>query len=105
MSQHLISTVTKIHICRCGAVILVGLAEGLWTRVDPFPTDRLTEAAALIRGRWCFTLTPGRVLERRTGGQRRGPVLVEHRCGQPLTYLKNNDESAIERRVENFPPY
>lgn len=85
MGRYLISTPAQPKIHRCGALILEGLCEGLPARVDPFPTLPPDEAVALVRGRWCYVLTVGQILERRVGSLRPGPVLVEHRCGEVRT--------------------
>lgn len=105
MSQHLVSTPARVVACRCGAVILFGLSEGLHARVDIFPADQLTEMVALISGRWCYTLVYGFILERRVGGQRSGPVLVEHRCGEVLRSVNSSPPREMVPEPKNSPPF
>lgn len=85
MSQHLISTQVLASTCRrCGVMILSGLAEGLHAHVDLGQLDRAGEIAALLAGRWTYTLHSGeliyRDITRIAGNSISGPVLAAHRC-------------------------
>jgi hypothetical protein len=86
MSRHdvWITTDAKLVVCRCGAVALRGWAEGISIMVEPWPADRVTEAIALLDGRWTFTMIQ-RQLYRREGSTFPGPVMVQHACGHVLT--------------------
>lgn len=82
-----ITTDVSPVVCRCGSVCLRGVAEGITVMVDPWPVrpaDRVTEAIALLDGRWVFTMV-GRSLYRREGTGPNGHVMIQHRCGLPLT--------------------
>lgn len=102
MGQHLISTEATPVICpTCQELILTGLCEGLRAKVDPFPADPATETVALLAGRWTYTLTLTRILERRVGLTRAGrPVLIEHRCGDPLTFASGPVPLILSRDTE-----
>jgi hypothetical protein len=82
MNDYLITTLAKIRTCRCGDLILAGIAEGLGARVDLAPiTD---EPAAVYAGRDTYTLIAGRLNHRddfaRAAGMPRSPVLATHVC-------------------------
>jgi hypothetical protein len=78
------TTDAKVRVCRCGAPVLHAIDEGIPAVVDPWPAERITEATAIILGRWTYTLVL-KHLYRREGSIHRGPVLIQHRCGRPLT--------------------
>jgi hypothetical protein len=79
------TTDAKLVRCKCGDPVLKALDEGVWAVVDPWPAERLTEALAIITGRWTYTLTHGH-LYRREGYAHGSLVLIQHRCGDPLTF-------------------
>ena len=84
--RHLATTTITGTACRhCHALVLTGLAEGLQAWVDPTPLNQAGEIAALIAGRWTYTLTRAGLVHRshwRIGDTRiTGPILAEHRCG------------------------
>lgn len=84
---HLASTTADDAECpRCHKPILTALDEGLTAHVDATPLpDRQAEIAALIEGRWTYTLTTYRQLihrnaQRITADTMRGTIHAEHRC-------------------------
>jgi hypothetical protein len=82
--RYLISTQARVKICpRCRSVILVGVSEGLTTRVDPLIAGRQDQAFAIITRRGVYTLI-NRTLVARVDPYGHWPVLIEHRCGQPI---------------------
>jgi len=100
--KYLITTVPAAGRCgRCQSWILIGVSEGLWARVDPFPLERRWEIVALLSGRSCFTLT-ARTLIERDGYLRPGLVLAEHRCGQRLGYSITKPPAAP---TPEYPPF
>lgn len=100
MHQIFVTTDATLAVCRCGAAILKGFSEGSLTLVDPWPADRVTEIAALLHGRWTYTLIVGQ-LHRRTGSTPPGHVMIEHRCGCPLTRAV----AVAESPEDDQPPF
>lgn len=82
--SHLVSTAATEDTChRCRRPVLVALAEGLPTKVDPAPLDHAGEIAALIQGRWTYTLTRTRDLIHRDAdriGTLAGTIHTQHIC-------------------------
>jgi hypothetical protein len=77
----LITTTAAVRTCRCGDLILTGIAEGLTARVDLTPiTD---EPAALRTGRETYSIIAGQLAHRddfaRAATPRR-PILATHVC-------------------------
>jgi hypothetical protein len=70
--------------CRCGAAVIIGLAEGVPERVD---VDALTpegEYVALCAGRQTFELRRGVLTIRdqfRIKSPPKGPIFASHKCG------------------------
>lgn len=90
MTQHFASTrATDARCPRCHAALLTALDEGLTARVDATPLpDRDAEIAALLDGRWTYTLTANRHLimraaHRIAANTIRGTVHAEHKCTGP----------------------
>ncbi|MDG4799030.1 hypothetical protein [Micromonospora sp. WMMD980] len=90
MSRHLISTVATEHRCdRCRAPIITAHDDGIPARVDTAPLpDRQAEIAALLDGKWTYTLTLNRHLihrdaERITANNLTGTIHAEHKCAGP----------------------
>jgi hypothetical protein len=81
---HLITTRAKERSCRCGAAILVGIAEGMPVRADARPVTPAEEIAALVEGRWTFALRCGELVHRDAirirGGYVGQSVHAQHRC-------------------------
>jgi hypothetical protein len=72
---------------RCGAAGVEAVAEGVRCRVDAIPVTIPGELHARLNGKQSYELR-GRFLivrepERIRGGKR-GPVLVDHKCGSPI---------------------
>lgn len=86
MAAHLINSPAIPQTCRhCRVSVLGALVDGLPTRVDPTLINSLTEAVALIGGRWTYRISPYSYLVRRTGTAREGDhVVADHVCGAPL---------------------
>lgn len=86
--DHFITTPATGSVCRCRAVILTGIAEGIHTRVDLIALNRDGEVGALLSGLNTYTLARTGLIRRdawRIGDTvlaRAGPVLAEHRCGR-----------------------
>jgi hypothetical protein len=83
MSLHLITTTAAIRTCRCGALILAGIAEGLGARVDLTPIP--DEPAAIRTGRETYALRGGQLhhrddFARAAGPPRYAPILATHAC-------------------------
>lgn len=83
----MISTRAKWITCRCGVTIIAAIAEGLWTRVDTKPLDRLGEIDALVSGRSTYALLAGELVHRDTwrirGGLVGSSLHAEHVCPEP----------------------
>jgi len=80
---HLIDTAPDVHACRCGALVLGAVAEGVPVRADPHPLNLAGELAALASGRRSYVLSRvGLVLRDTSRLGLRGPVLADHRCGE-----------------------
>lgn len=85
--NHLATTPARETTCpRCGAAMLIGLAEGLTAKVDidPLP-DRLAEIAALLANKSTYTRLGNKELVHRDAGRITDPKLqghihAEHRC-------------------------
>jgi hypothetical protein len=85
--RFLISTKARVSLCpRCQGITICGVADGFNARADPYPVDRTMEAVAIVTSRQRYTLHQGTLI-RREGHRLSGPVLVEHRCHQPLPGL------------------
>jgi hypothetical protein len=85
MTAHLITTPATGQACRhCHTPVLAGLAEGLHTRVDLTPLNPADEVAALLTGRWTYTLTRTGLIHRDAtriaGDTLTGPILADHKC-------------------------
>lgn len=84
MVDHLVTTQTLVDVCRrCRRPTLVGLAEGLRAVVDLVALDPAGERAAILAGRWTYTLAGRELVHRDAGriaGTLRGPVLATHEC-------------------------
>ena len=85
MTSHMITTRGQVHACqRCHQTIMTGLAEGLLAHTDLTPLDKAGELAALLQGRWTYSLHNGELVYRDPirikGGSISGPVLAEHQC-------------------------
>jgi hypothetical protein len=89
--RHLVSTGVRWAHCGCGGWVLVAIAEGIATAVDPAIVDPLTELNELLKGRRSFDLV-------RIGGRtelmhrdlwrqktRDYPVTLEHNCGRVVS--------------------
>lgn len=97
-----ITTDVSPRVCRCGAVVLRGVAEGITVTVDPWPADdRVTEVLALLDHRWTFTLI-NRHLFRREGSTRSGHVMIQHRCGHVLT---SPQPPPADQQDPDIPPF
>lgn len=96
MTDHLVTTRARSDTChRCQDPILIGLAEGITTRVDAAPLpDRDAEITALLAGLRTYTRFSNSELAYRDAGrirehQRRDPRLpkrdihAEHKCTRP----------------------
>jgi len=67
VTQHFVSTPAAETTCpRCRAQLLTALDEGLRATVDADPLDPAAEIAALLAGKWTYTLTSNRHLVHRT---------------------------------------
>jgi hypothetical protein len=89
-SGHLISKRASITRCRtCGRSVLAGWDEGRIARVDPTPLNRGDEIAALLAGKWTYSLMLGRWLVHRDAGRisdgLSGTVHAEHQCPRRTT--------------------
>ncbi|GIJ51298.1 hypothetical protein Val02_81840 [Virgisporangium aliadipatigenens] len=82
--SHLISTDATRTSCRCGAVVLVAVDEGLAVRADADPIPPTAEIAALVDGRWTYTHAGGQLIYRDAARIRSntpaGCIHREHRC-------------------------
>lgn len=88
--QHFISTQPALELCaNCGALLLVGHADGLPYRVEMDPINWAGEVAAVLDHVPTFQLMYG-WLQQRTGYEMRLrsadqiAVLVQHKCRRPV---------------------
>lgn len=85
MTAYLITTPATGKICHhCHTPVLTGLAEGLHATVDLHPLNPTQETAALLIGRWTYTLTRSGLIHRDAGriagNTLTGPILADHKC-------------------------
>lgn len=85
MVEHLISTTVTAQQCqRCGGWVLAAWEDGLFTLCDPAEVTREGELVAMFTGRRTYVLHRKELVARtawRT--DLTGPVVIEHRCGDP----------------------
>jgi hypothetical protein len=73
------------HCRRCGAWLLTAVSEGVPVHVDLVAVNPLGELVAHLTGRHSYTLTGGELIHRDADRrQLDGPVLITHRCGEPI---------------------
>lgn len=109
-----VARAARIGACRdCGAVIVRGLdsdVAALDVAVDLASVDELGELLALTAGRVTYDAVTGtgrielnpRDQPAHLTRPRRHPVLVEHRCGQPLPTVA---ATADTRQESDEPPF
>ncbi|ADD43863.1 hypothetical protein [Stackebrandtia nassauensis] len=104
-----VSTPAQARLCRCGAVVLEGLAEGVPVRADAAALNADGELDALAAGRRSYVLNRRElVLRDTTRLNLPGPVVADHRCGQPVpaAHRAPPAPSATTRRPRPLdPPY
>lgn len=109
MTGHLVTTPATAALCRCGALILTGHAEGLRATVDPHPLTAAGHTAALLAGRWTYRLTRTGLVHldatRITDPKLRGPTLADHRCGQPPHPNHIHHTPTVETHTTEGIPY
>jgi hypothetical protein len=72
---------------RCGAAGIRAIAEGVPCRLDAVPVSLLGELHARLAGKQSYELRGSFLICRepeRIAGGARGPILVEHKCGNPI---------------------
>ncbi|GIG63671.1 hypothetical protein Lfu02_80430 [Longispora fulva] len=86
MSDHMITTQVLPGPCRrCRSLVLTGVAEGVPVNADAQPLDRDGVFAALLGGRSTYVLQRGELVRLdATRAGLTGPVVADHRCGEPL---------------------
>ena len=80
-----LSTKARAVLCRCGAVVLEAIAEGVPVHADAMALNRDGEVDALARG--CRTYVLNRrelVLRDALRLSIPGPITADHRCGQAV---------------------
>lgn len=89
-NSHLATDYPRKSQCgQCGEVVLVGLADGLDTKYDPYLLSQLGEIEALLRGKRTYWARHPMFSRRTTSTIRREPVPIdgfiirEHDCGTP----------------------
>jgi hypothetical protein len=86
---HLISTSPSLIKCRkCGQPVMACTVSGMDRHIDPAALTQAGELAVLLSGRATFSLRGDTVFSRTPekirSGDRRYPVLPEHRCGATI---------------------
>lgn len=115
-SQGGILRAASISVCqKCGAPILAGLDSdrcAIHAKVDITPVDELGETVALMQGRYTYDLIGNwqrKELEYRyswnINAPRRYPVLVEHRCGEPIPFPARNESRGLNSELPDEPPF
>lgn len=72
---------------RCRAALLRAIVEGVPCRVDAVPATLRGELHARLRGKLSYEMRGPTILYRepeRIAGGARGPILIEHRCGDAI---------------------
>lgn len=108
--EYMITRPAEVAIHRCGAMILIGPAEGIPARVDPIALNTAGHFAAITSGHEVFRLTKtGLVLidaDRVKSTTIHGPLLPDHKCGRvwPPQFVQQHPfaENAAQNE-ERFP--
>lgn len=89
MHQYLISTDVTAQLChRCQAWVLAAWEDGVFTLCDPAAVSREGELVALFTGRRSYVLAHRQLVFRTSWRvSLAGPVVLEHRCGDPPTLV------------------
>jgi hypothetical protein len=109
MSNHMITTQPKVTLCRCGATILFGYAEGLPVRADPIPLNQAGLLAAILtqRGPWRLTRTGLVYLYdyRIQDTTIQGPNLISHQCDAmpPPQHRKQTQQPTQKNNDDGIP--
>jgi hypothetical protein len=100
---YFITSTARARICpRCREPIVAGICEGLNVRVDPYPAEPIIQALAVVLGRGTYELI-NRTLWSHVDPNPYWPILIEHRCGRPLTrYIPGPETSTV---ADDVPPF
>lgn len=101
----------KVTGCACGAPVVVGLDAdqcAFNVAADVLPVTWPGELAAVLQGRGTFSVALVELTRREAHDRTKpaaAPVLVEHRCGEPLpsTWLADTPAPVVEEPSDDAP--